>query len=118
MLFSTRINTGTLIETITELKGIVRTSPLVAASLALSFFSFAGVPPLAGFFTKALILKTLLDTGAIFTLLFVALFSVLSSVYYIRVVKVMYFDKSTAVNTVAPSFPVALLFSITLLLIC
>lgn len=79
---------------IVELRGLARKNPLLALILALNMFSYAGVPPLAGFFGKFLLINGILQSAGVTALLVMLLFSVVSAVYYIRIVKVMYFDKS------------------------
>lgn len=67
-----------LIVTLSELKSVSRALPLAAALFSLTFFSFAGVPPLAGFFTKMYVIQSLIDVGALSAIFFVIVFSILS----------------------------------------
>ena len=68
-------------------------------SLAITLFSFIGIPPLVGFFGKQMILSTALDNGYLFTTLIAILTSVVSAVYYLYIVKHMFFEKSKYVVT-------------------
>jgi NADH-quinone oxidoreductase subunit N len=63
-------------------------------SLLVVFFSMAGIPPLAGFFGKYLILFTLISSGLYFICFFVILISIVSAFYYLKVLKVIFFDSS------------------------
>ncbi len=78
---------------ISSLSGLAKTNPVMAFSLAVLMFSTAGVPPLAGFFSKFYILVAALKGGLLPFAITAILFSVISAYYYLRVVKVMYFDE-------------------------
>ena len=82
------------VEYIDQLKGYFYLNPFLAFSLSISFFSFIGVPPLVGFFAKQLILSSALDNGFIFMSLIAILTSVISAVYYLYIIKHMFFEKS------------------------
>jgi NADH-quinone oxidoreductase subunit N len=90
---------GEMVEQIDDLAGLSRTRPGLALALAVFMFSMAGIPPLAGFFSKIAVFMAAVhvQTGMMNAL---AILGVLTSVvgcyYYIRVVKVMYFDVSKA----------------------
>jgi NADH-quinone oxidoreductase subunit N len=60
--------------------------------MLITLFSMAGVPPTAGFFTKLLVLKALVNSQLLWVATLGLLFAVLGAFYYIRVIKVMYFD--------------------------
>lgn len=79
---------------INSLAGLAKTNPVMAFSLAILMFSSAGVPPLAGFFSKFYILAALMSYGFLITAIIAVLFSVISAYYYLRIVKIMYFDKA------------------------
>lgn len=82
-----------MVEEISDLAGLSKTKPMMAAVGALLMFSMAGIPPLAGFFGKFYVFKAAVDSGLI-TLAVVGLVtSVVSAYYYLRVIKVMYFDE-------------------------
>jgi NADH-quinone oxidoreductase subunit N len=87
-------------EDINILNGLHRRSPLLAATLALSMVSLAGIPPLAGFFGKFLLLRSVVERGGsdplYWALLGVALFGiVVSFYYYLGVVRAMYWSKDS-----------------------
>jgi len=82
------------IQLINQLKGYFYINPLLSISLAITLFSFIGVPPLVGFFAKQMILSAALDNGYIFITLLAILTSVISAVYYLVVIQKIFFDKS------------------------
>lgn len=81
------------IQLISQLKGFFYLNPVLALSLAITLFSFVGVPPLIGFFAKQMVLSAALDNGFIFMALVAILTSVISAVYYLNVIKQIFFDK-------------------------
>lgn len=81
------------IQLITQLKGYFYINPLLAISLAITIFSFAGIPPLVGFFGKQMVLSAALDKGLIFLSLIAILTSVIGGIYYLSIVKEMFFSK-------------------------
>jgi len=82
------------IQLISQMKGYFYINPMLALSLAITIFSFVGIPPLIGFFAKQMILSAALDSGYIFITLIAILTSVISAVYYLNVIKEIFFDKS------------------------
>ena len=93
-------------EEIADLAGLNQRSPLYAAIMTICMFSLAGIPPLVGFYAKLSVLEALVATGSSFNIalaVFAVLMSLIGAFYYLRVVKVMYFDKPlTAGPIVAP----------------
>lgn len=81
------------IQLIDQLKGYYYINPLLSLSLAITLFSFAGIPPLLGFFGKQMILSAAIDNGYIFMSLVAILTSVISTVYYLMIIKQIFFDK-------------------------
>jgi NADH-ubiquinone oxidoreductase chain 2 len=82
------------IQLISQLKGYFYVNPYLALSLAITIFSFAGIPPLLGFFAKQMVLSAALDSGYIFITLVAILTSVVSGVYYLNIVKELFFSKT------------------------
>jgi NADH-ubiquinone oxidoreductase chain 2 len=76
------------------MKGYFYINPVLALSLAITIFSFVGIPPLIGFFAKQMVLSAALDNGYIFITLVAILTSVISAVYYLNIIKEVFFDKS------------------------
>jgi NADH-ubiquinone oxidoreductase chain 2 len=89
-----KINQLSPIEYIDNLKGYFYLNPILAISLSITLYSFIGVPPLVGFFAKQMVLSSALDNGDIFICLIAILTSVISAVYYLYIVKHMFFEKS------------------------
>lgn len=75
--------------------GFFYINPYLSLSLAITLFSFAGVPPLIGFFAKQMVLSAALDKGYIFMALVGILTSVISAVYYLNVIKNLFFFKDS-----------------------
>ena len=77
----------------TDLTQLGNTNPLLALSLACTMFSIAGIPPLAGFYSKAALFFAAVSSSQYLLALFGVITSVVSCFYYIRLVKIMYFEK-------------------------
>jgi NADH-ubiquinone oxidoreductase chain 2 len=80
------------IQLINQLKGFFHINPFLALSLAITIFSFAGIPPLVGFFGKQMVLSAALDKGLIFLSLVAILTSVIGAIYYLSIIKEMFFS--------------------------
>ncbi|MEQ8696668.1 MAG: NADH-quinone oxidoreductase subunit N, partial [Bauldia litoralis] len=86
---------GRMVEDIKDLSGLSRTRPGMALMMAIFMFSMAGIPPLAGFFAKIYVFMAAVE-AELFTLAILGvLTSVVGAFYYLRIVKVMYFDEAT-----------------------
>ena len=84
---------GRYVEEIEELSGVSKNHPLMSFALLIILFSLAGIPPLAGFFAKFYIFMAVIESE-MYTLAIVGLVTtVLSAFYYIRIIKIMYFDE-------------------------
>ena len=92
-----------------DLKGLNQRNPWYAFLLLLIMFSLAGVPPTIGFYAKLAVLQAVVNAG--FTRLAVAavLFSLIGAFYYLRIVRLMYFEKPHDHHAIAPSFDMQLL---------
>jgi NADH-ubiquinone oxidoreductase chain 2 len=82
------------IQLLSQIKGFFYINPMLSISLSLTFFSFAGIPPLIGFFGKQMILTVAIDKGFIFTVIIAIIASVISAVYYLILIKNIYFEKT------------------------
>ena len=85
-------------EEVTDLAGLARRAPWLAGVMTVFMFSLAGVPPMVGFYAKLAVLQALVTTnqaGYIGVAVFAVLMSLIGAYYYLRVVKVMYFDEPT-----------------------
>ncbi|MBM3544220.1 MAG: NADH-quinone oxidoreductase subunit NuoN [Alphaproteobacteria bacterium] len=83
---------GRMVEDIDQLSGLSSTNPFMALMLALLLFSLAGIPPLAGFFAKFYVFLAAIHAGLYALAVIGVLLSVVGAYYYLRIVKIMYFD--------------------------
>jgi NADH-ubiquinone oxidoreductase chain 2 len=81
------------IQLITQMKGYFYMNPVLALSLCITLFSFVGIPPLIGFFAKQMVLSAALEDGYIFLALVAILTSVIGAVYYLGIIKQVFFDE-------------------------
>ena len=84
---------GAEAENISDLSGLNDANPWYAALLAIAMFSMAGVPPTVGFYAKLSVLQSVVNVDLVWLAVLAVLFSVIGLFYYLRIVKVMYFDK-------------------------
>jgi NADH-quinone oxidoreductase subunit N len=84
---------GRAVETMADLAGLARTDPTMAFFLATMMFSLAGVPPLAGFFAKFYVFAAAMKAGLYGLSVIGVLASCVAAYYYLRIVKLMYFDE-------------------------
>ena len=80
-------------EQIDDLSGLSKNHPLLSLSLLVILFSLAGIPPLAGFFAKFYVFKSVLEQSMFFLAIVGLLSTVVAAFYYLRLIKIMYFDK-------------------------
>jgi NADH-quinone oxidoreductase subunit N len=102
-------------EEIMDFAGLNQRSPLYAAIMAICMFSLAGIPPLVGFYAKLSVLQALLASGqALHTYLaiFAVIMSLIGAFYYLRVVKLMYFDVPITASTVSAPIDVRVVLTI------
>ena len=93
---------GKAIEEIDSLAGLSRTNPVLAFMLAMLLFSLAGIPPLAGFFAKFYVFLAAIQSGLYVLAVIGVLASVVGAYYYLRIVKLMYFDEPAEKFTPMP----------------
>jgi NADH-ubiquinone oxidoreductase chain 2 len=82
------------IQLISQMKGYFYINPILALSLSITIFSVVGIQPLIGFFAKQMVLSAALDSGYVFLALVAILTSVISAVYYLNIIKQVFFDES------------------------
>ncbi|MGH7097864.1 MAG: NADH-quinone oxidoreductase subunit NuoN [Stellaceae bacterium] len=87
---------GRMLEEISDLAGLSRTQPGLALAFGIFLFSLTGIPPTAGFFAKLYIFLAAIDAKLVGLAVIGVVISVVSAVYYLRIVKIMYFDEPTA----------------------
>jgi len=80
-------------EEIDDLSGLSKNHPLLSLSLLVILFSLAGIPPLAGFFAKFYIFKAVIEQSMYFLAIVGLLSTVVAAFYYLRIIKIIYFDK-------------------------
>ena len=84
---------GIALERVSDLSGLSQNNPLLAYAMAALMFSMTGIPPLAGFFGKFFIFDAAVSSGHYTLATLGILFSVVSAYYYLRIIKVMFFDE-------------------------
>jgi NADH-quinone oxidoreductase subunit N len=84
---------GSSLEAISDLAGLSRRQPLLAAAIAIFMFSMAGIPPLAGFFGKFYVFMAAIEAKLYVLAVVGVLSSVVGAFYYLRLIKIMYFDE-------------------------
>jgi NADH-quinone oxidoreductase subunit N len=102
-------------EDVADLAGLNQRSPLYAGVMAVCMFSLAGIPPLVGFYAKLSVLQALVSSGSVGYLvlaIFAVLLSLVGAFYYLRVVKVMYFDAPIQTAAIAPAADVRVVLSL------
>ncbi|KQP16315.1 NADH-quinone oxidoreductase subunit NuoN [Methylobacterium sp. Leaf93] len=100
---------GQMYETVDDLSGLSRTHPVLAFCLAAMMFSLAGIPPLAGFFGKFYVFAAAIKADLVGLAVVGVVTSVVGAFYYLRLVKVMYFDEPQApYETMAPGLRIVL----------
>ena len=85
---------GQMLENIEDLSGLARTNPFMGIALAAMMFSLAGIPPLAGFFGKLYVFLAAIHVGLYPLAVIGLLTSVVGAFYYLRIIKIMYFDEA------------------------
>lgn len=107
-------------EEIADFAGLNQRSPLYAAIMAICLFSLAGIPPMVGFYAKLSVLQALIASGHtlhIVLAVFAVIMSLIGAFYYLRVVKVMYFDEPITATTVSAPLDVRAVLSVNGLLV-
>jgi NADH-quinone oxidoreductase subunit N len=107
-------------EEISDLAGLNQRSPLYAGVMAICLFSLAGIPPMVGFYAKLAVLQSLVASGQGFYIglaIFAVIMSLIGAFYYLRVVKVMYFDEPVTATTVSADADVRVVLSLNGLLV-
>ena len=80
-------------ENIDDLKGLNKRNPVLAGVMLVLMFSLAGIPPLVGFYAKLVVLQAVVENGMLWLAVLAVIFSLIGAFYYLRVVKVIYFDE-------------------------
>jgi NADH-quinone oxidoreductase subunit N len=99
-------------ENLEDLKGLNQRSPWYAFLMMLLMFSMAGVPPTLGFYAKFTVLQAALQAGFVALVIFAVLMAAVGAFYYLRIVKLMYFDEPQDTTPIVVQPDVALVFSV------
>ena len=102
-------------EEISDLAGLNQRSPLYAAVMAICMFSLAGIPPMVGFYAKLSVLQALIASGYPVYLglaVFAVVMSLVGAFYYLRIIKVMYFESPTSSAVISAPFDVRAVLSV------
>jgi NADH-quinone oxidoreductase subunit N len=104
-------------ERLEDFKGLNQRHPWYAFLMMLTMFSMAGVPPLAGFFAKFTVIQAVVQAGMLWVAIAAVLFAVIGAYYYLRVVKIMYFDEAAGSRPVQAATDVRWLLGFNALLL-
>jgi NADH-quinone oxidoreductase subunit N len=99
-------------ENLDDFKGLNQRSPWYAFLMLLLMFSMAGVPPTVGFYAKLAVLQAVIHAGLIWLAVVAVLFSLIGAYYYLRLVKLMYFDAPVDTAPIAPRLDVRVVLSV------
>jgi NADH-quinone oxidoreductase subunit N len=98
-------------ENLDDLRGLNERSPWYAFIMMLILFSMAGIPPMVGFYAKLSVIQAMIQTGYLWPSVFIVVMSVIGAFYYLRAIKMMYFDKpevDSPISTTEVDFKVVL----------
>jgi len=99
-------------QNLSDLKGLNQRSPWVAFLMLIVMFSMAGIPPTLGFYAKFAVLQAALQAGFLWVVVFAVLMAVIGAFYYLRVIKLMYFDEPEDNSPIAAPFDMRVILSI------
>lgn len=99
-------------ENLDDFKGLNRRSPWFAFVMMILMLSLAGVPPMVGFYAKLAVLQTLLATGQVWLAVAAVLFSLIGAFYYLRLIKLMYFDEPLDASHLVAKLDMRILLSL------
>ncbi|MFZ6742382.1 NADH-quinone oxidoreductase subunit NuoN [Undibacterium sp. JH2W] len=104
-------------ENLDDLKGLNKRNPWFAFIMLLLMFSLAGIPPMMGFYAKLSVLQAVLSSGKLWLALVAVAFSLIGTFYYLRIVKLMYFDEPLDHSPIAASTDMRMVLSVNGLLV-
>lgn len=94
-----------------DFKGLNERSPWFAFMMAIMMFSMAGLPPFLGFWAKFAVLETVVRSGMVWLAIVAVLFAIIGAYYYLRLIKLMYFDRAEDTTPLTPSFDMKVVMS-------
>ena len=95
-----------------DFKGLNQRSPWFAVVMLVLMFSLAGIPPMVGFYAKLSVLQAVLGTGQIWLAILAVVFSLVGAFYYLRVIKLMYFDEPADTGKITASLDMRVVLSL------
>jgi NADH-quinone oxidoreductase subunit N len=99
-------------ENLDDFKGLNQRSPWLAFISLLLVFSLAGVPPTIGFYAKLLVFQAAVNTGLLWLAVVAVLFSLIGAYYYLRIVKLMYFDDAIDTTPIKPQLDIKIIMAV------
>lgn len=99
-------------ENLEDFKGLNQRSPWFAVVMLVLMFSLAGIPPMVGFYAKLSVLQAVLGTGQIWLAILAVVFSLVGAFYYLRVIKLMYFDEPADTGKITASLDMRVVLSL------
>ena len=99
-------------DTLEDFKGLNSRSPWFAFLMLLIMFSLAGVPPTVGFYAKLSVLQAVVDAGEVWLAVVAVMFALIGAFYYLRVVKLMYFDEPKDLSPIVPNLDMSVVLSV------
>lgn len=99
-------------ENLDDFKGLNQRSPWYAFVTLLLIFSMAGIPPTIGFYAKLLVLQSAVNAGLLWLAIVAVLFSLIGAYYYLRIVKLMYFDESLDKAPISPQLDMKIIMGV------
>jgi NADH-quinone oxidoreductase subunit N len=108
---------GVAIESISDLAGLSRNNPWLAYPMAILMFSMSGIPPMAGFFGKFMVFQAAVASGLYTLAVLGVLTSVVAAYYYLRIIKVMFFDEPAEKFDSAIEFPRKLIIGLSVIVV-
>ena len=116
VILSLKIN-DRYIEYLSDLSGLSKKKPIFSLCIAIIMFSLAGIPPFAGFFGKFYIFIAAISSGLIYLAVLGVIASVISAFYYLRIIKIMYFDDSQIIYQTHLSKKATLILFVSIILV-
>lgn len=116
VILSMRRN-GAAVENLRDLSGLSRTSPALAYVMAILMFSMSGIPPMAGFFGKLVIFQAAVDSKLYILAVIGVLSSVVAAYYYLKIIKVMFFDEASEKFDAGTPFAQALVIALSVIFV-
>ena len=98
-------------ENINDFKGLSKRNPWYAFITLLFMLSLAGIPPMIGFYAKFAVLQAVVNAGYVWLAVMAVMFSLIGAFYYLRIIKLMYFDEPETTEPIVPNGDVKILFS-------